>query len=218
MNRLQENFLARTTRRLLIRIADWHLRAAVTDSRVWLSVDRITMTLFALAVALSMVLIPSVRFVADQFEPVETVFTALGATYGTILALVLTLSIIPVERAGEAWSASIVRLYRHDRGTYITFVWLGVCCVASFLLAVLGLANLRVSVVLAACLVVLGISLDVLRWYHGHVCRLLDPEHAVAVGLKKAKSAIDRLNRVVERNARVRSQRPFAKDKRVISR
>ena len=213
MNRLQENFLARTTRRLLIRIADWHLRAAVTDSSVWLSVGRVTMTLVALAVALSIVLIPSVRFVADQFEPVETVFTALGATYGTILALVLTLSIIPVERAGEAWSASIVRLYRHDQGTYITFVWLGVCCVASFLLAVRGLANLRVSVVLAACLVVLGISLDVLRWYHGHVCRLLDPEHAVAVGLKKAKSAIDRLDRVVDRNARMLYWRPFTKEK-----
>ena len=178
-----------------------------------MSVGSVTMTLVGLAIAGSILLIPSVRLVANDFEAVETVFTALGATYGTILALVLTLSIIPIERAGEAWSASIVRLYRHDRGTYITFVWLGVCCVASFLLAVRGLASLRVSVVVAACFVVLGISLDMLRWYHGHVCRLLDPEHAIAVGLKKGKNVIDRLNRVIGRNARVRSGSPFAKEK-----
>ena len=178
-----------------------------------MSVGSVTMTLVGLAIAGCVLLIPSVRLVADDFEAVETVFTALGATYGTILALVLTLSIIPIERAGEAWSASIVRLYRHDRGTYITFVWLGVCCVASFLLAVRGLTSLRVSVVVAACFVVLGISLDVLRWYHGHVCRLLDPEHAVAVGSKKGKKVVDRLKRVVGRNTRIRTGRLFAKEK-----
>lgn len=177
-----------------------------------MSVGSATMTLVGLAIAGWILLIPSVRLVADDFEAVETVFTALGATYGTILALVLTLSIIPIERAGEAWSASIVRLYRHDWGTYITFVWLGVCCVASFLLAVRGLASLRVSVVVAASILVLGISLDVLRWYHGHVCRLLDPEHAVAVGLIKGKKVVDRLKRVIGRNTRIRAGRLFAKE------
>lgn len=213
MNGFSKNFFARAVRRWLIRIADWHLRVAVTDARNRMSVGSATMTLVGLAIAGCILLIPSVRFVTDDFEAVETVFTALGATYGTILALVLTLSVIPIERAGEAWSASIVRLYRHDRGTYITFVWLGVCCVASFLFAVRGLSSLRGSVVLAACFVVLGISLDVLRWYHGHVCRLLDPEHAVAVGLKRGKKVVDRLKRVIGRDTRIRTGRLFANEK-----
>ena len=178
-----------------------------------MSVGSATMTLVGLAIAGCILFIPSVRLVTDDFEAAETVLTALGATYGTILALVLTLSVIPIERAGEAWSASIVRLYRHDRGTYITFVWLGVCCAASFLFAVLGLSSLRGSVVLAACFVVLGISLDVLRWYHGHVCRLLDPEHAVAVGLKRGKKVVDRLKRVIGRDTRIRTGRLFANEK-----
>lgn len=170
------------------------------------------MTLIALVVAASIVLIPSLRSVVDEFEAHETLLTALGATYGTVIALVLTLSVIPVERAGEAWSASIVRLYRHDPGTYLTFVWLGVCCVASFVLAVEDLGNFAVSSVMAASFLVLGISLDVLRGYHSHVCKLLDPEHAVDVGLKKAKGTVDRLNRVVARNARLIAWRPFAEE------
>ena len=213
MNGFSKNFLARAVRRWLIRIADWHLRVAVTDSKNRMSAGRATMTLVGLAIVGCILLIPSVRVVTDDFEAVETVLTALGATYGTILALVLTLSVIPIERAGEAWSASIVRLYRHDRGTYITFVWLGVCCVASFLFAVLGSSSLRGSVVMAACFIVLGISLDVLRWYHGHVCRLLDPEHAVAVGLKRGKKVVDRLKRVIGRDTRIRTGRLFANEK-----
>lgn len=171
------------------------------------------MTLIALVVVAGIALIPSVRAVADEFEALETLLTALGATYGTVIALVLTLSIIPVERAGEAWSASIVRLYRHDPGTYLTFVWLGVCCIGSFVLSVDDLGRFPVSFVLAASFLVLGISLDVLRGYHGHVCRLLDPEHAVDVGLKRAKGTVDRLNRVVARNARMLDWRPFEKEK-----
>ena len=171
-----------------------------------------------LTCAAVIVVIPSVRLAADEFEPLETVLTGLGATYGTVLALVLTLSIIPVQRAGEAWSASILRLYRRDPGTYITFVWLGVCCVGSFLLAVRGVVNSPASFVLAMCFLFLGVSLDVLRWYHDHVCRLLDPEYAVAVELKKAKSRVDRLNRLVRQSARIGSWKPFREKKPSISR
>ena len=213
MDRLQGNFLERACRRVLIRIAERRLRTATSESSIGSGTRRITMTLIALVVAAGIALIPSVRAVADEFEALDTLLTALGATYGTVIALVLTLSIIPVERAGEAWSASIVRLYRHDPGTYMTFVWLGVCCVGSFVLSVDYLGSFPVSFVLAASFLVLGISLDVLRGYHSHVCRLLDPEHAVDVGLTRAKGTVDRLNRVVARNARMLDWRPFAKEK-----
>ena len=212
MGRSQENFLARASRRWLLRIAELHLRTATSEFSIVSGSRKVTMTLIALVVAASIVLIPSIRSVADEFEALETLLTALGATYGTVIALVLTLSIIPVERAGEAWSVSIVRLYRLDSGTHLTFVWLGVCCVASFVLAVDDLGNFAVSSVLAASFLVLGISLDVLRGYHSHVCKLLDPEHAVDVGLKKAKGSVDRLNRIVARNARMIGWRPFAKE------
>ena len=125
---------------------------------------------------------------------------------------------MPVQRAGEAWSASILRLYRFDKFTYITFVSLGVLCVTSFALPPLVPDLVPVSVILAASLALLGAGLDLLRAYHAHVCRLLDPQYAVKTGLKEAKTAQDRLNRIVRQNAWLRHRRPFMKPKPASSR
>ena len=175
--------------------------------------SRAAITPFATLVAACLILVPAIRTAADQFEPVETILSGLGATYGTILALALTLSLIPIQRAGEAWSASILRLYRRDRVTHVTFVFLGVLCVTSFAFAVRGPAVVPVSFILAASLALLGLGLDLLRWYHAHVCRLLDPQRAVMVGLKEAKRAQDRLSRAVRRNSWLRHRKLFTKRK-----
>ena len=164
---------------LFFRLIEWHLRLALTAPRVPSRVSRAAISLFAVLVAACVILVPPIRAAADQFEPIETVLVGLGATYGTILALALTLSLTPIQRAGEAWSASILRLYRRDRVTHATFVSLGVLCVTSFALAVRGPVVVPVSFILAASLALLGFGLDLLRGYHAHVCRLLDPQHAV---------------------------------------
>lgn len=197
----------------MFRLLDWHLRLALTARPVPFRVSRAAITLFATLVAACLILVPPIRTAADQFEPVETVLTGLGATYGTILALALTLSLTPIQRAGEAWSASILRFYRRDRATHVTFAILGVLCVTSFAFAALGPAVVPVSFILAASLALLGFGLDLLRWYHAHVCRLLDPQRAVMVGLKEAKHAQDRLDRVVRRNSWLRHHKPFTKRK-----
>ncbi len=163
-------------------------------------------SLFGCATAAGVLFIPQIRGAADAFQPLEAILSQLGATYGTILALVLTLSIIPIQRAGEVWSPSIIRFYRRDPVTYVTFVMLGIFCVVSFLLAVRGLAGLPVSVVLAFSLAILGISLDLLRWYHGHVCQLLDPTYAVGLALKHVKQVIDERRTLVTRVARLQHQ------------
>ena len=184
----------------------WQLRAVLLTQRVRSWIGGAFVSLFAFAIAAAVLLVSEFRSTADAFQPLEAILSQLGATYGTILALVLTLSIIPIQRAAEVWSSSIVRLYRRDPSTYVTFVALGVCCAASFLLAVRGLAALPVSMVLAFSLSVLGINLDLLRWYHGHVCRLLDPIHAVSLALNEAKEAIDKAKALVTRIARTQHQ------------
>jgi hypothetical protein len=158
--------------------------------RAWLGAAAISLISFPIAAAI--LIVPQLRAKVDNFQPLESVLAQLGATYGAILALVLTLSIIPIQRAAEAWSSSIIRLYRRDRATHITFVWLGVLCVVSFALAVRGLFSVPVSWVLASSLAFLGISVDILRWYHGRVCHLLDPDNAVGIILKEAKQEVDR--------------------------
>lgn len=185
------------------KVVQWGLRATLINRRLRAWAGSVAVSLFAFAIAAGVLLIPSIRTVADTFQPLESILSQLGATYGTILALVLTLSIIPIQRAGEVWSPFIVRLYRRDPVTYITFVALGIFCVASFVLAVRGLGGISVSSVLAMSLAVLGISLDMLRWYHGHVCQLLDPTHAVSLSVRQVKRTIDELKELVVRVAKL---------------
>lgn len=182
------------------------LRLAVFNRRLRVWMGGVAVSLFGFATAGAVLWVPQIRIVVDAFQPLEAILSQLGATYGTILALILTLSIIPIQRAGEVWSPSIVRLYRSDPVTYITFVALGVFCTASFLLAVRGLAGIPVSIVLACSLVILGISLDILRWYHGHVCQLLDPTHAVSMASRQVKRTIDQTKSLVTRIARHQHQ------------
>lgn len=175
--------------------------------RAW--VGGTAVTLFASGAAATVLLVPHFRSKMDGFEPIEAVLSQLGATYGTILALVLTLSLIPIQRAAEVWSPSIVQLYRRDFATYVTFVTLGIFCAASFFLSVRGLF-MPSSMVLSLALVTLGISLDLLRWYHGHVCRLLNPVHAIGLELTEAKRTIDRIRSHVTRISRMKHQSLFA--------
>jgi hypothetical protein len=187
-------------------IVQWRLRLAIVSPMVCGWVISIAISLFAFVIAIAVLVLPSLRTAVNDFQPLEAILAQLGATYGTILALVLTLSIIPIQRAGEVWSVSIIRLYRRDPITHLTFVFLGVFCAASFLLAVRGLAGIPVSIVFGLSLAILGISLDMLRWYHGHVCQLLDPTYAVGLALKRAKRAIDQTKTLVERVSRLQYQ------------
>lgn len=206
MNCLKQR-LAQTRRRYAnywrTQIVQWRLRLGLFGRRARAGFGASAVSLFSVAISAAILIFPQLRATVDSFQPLEAVLSQLGATYGTILALVLTLSIIPIQRAAEVWSPSIVRLYRRDPVTYVTFVALGIFCAASFLLAVRGAFPAPVSVVLSLSLAVLGISLDMLRWYHGHVCRLLDPTHAVCLALKKTKQAISRTQTQVTRISRL---------------
>ena len=167
---------------------------------------RVAITIFGLITATVLLCLQPFRIVIDDFKPLEAILAPLGATYATILALVLTLSIIPIQRAAEVWSPSIVHLYRRDPATHVTFIVLGIFCIACFTFAVRGLVGIPVSVTLACALATLGISLDLLRWYHGHVCQLLDPTHAVQIELQQAKQIINRTQSRVTRIARLQYQ------------
>lgn len=168
-------------------------------------------------ISAAILFVPQLHTAIDNFQPLESVFSQIGATYGTILALVLTLSLIPIQRAAEVWSSSIVRLYRRDPVTYLTFMSLGVCCTASFLLSVRGLLLVPVSVLMVLSLTALALNLDLLRWYHGHVCRLLDPDHAVGLASEETKRVINRTATQVTRISKLQHDLLDAEQKREVS-
>ena len=175
------------------RMSGWFLRLTVFLRKLRTVAARVAIMLSGLVASAGLLCIPEVRKVVNDFKPLEGILAQLGATFGTILALVLTLSITPIQRAGEVWSPSIIRLYRRDRATHVSFVTLGIFCIACFVFAIRGLAGIQVSVALAGAVLMLGIGLDLLRWYHGHVCQRLDPIYAVQLEFQRAKETIDRI-------------------------
>jgi hypothetical protein len=183
------------------KVVQWRLRVVPIWRKSRAGIGSIAITLFAIAAGFSALYFPKPRETLNAFQPIEAILSQLGATFGTIFALLLTLSIIPIQRAAETWSPSIVRLYRRDPSTYITFIVLGVLCAASFMFAVKGLADIPSSIILAVAFGALGLSLDLLRWYQGHVCQLLDPAQAVGLTTRYARQTIDRIQGLVTRVA-----------------
>jgi len=176
-------------------LASLWLRTIMLWRRTATATGTVVITMIAVMAGAAVFYFPAARAALDAYQGVDTVLIALGATFGTILALVLTLSIIPVQRAADVWSPSIIRLYRRDKLTHFTFIILGIFCVANFLLSVTGLVGISSSVVLVTAIVVLGLSLDLLRWYHRHICQLLDPAYAVETVTKYARQSIDRIQK-----------------------
>ena len=201
----------------LIWVASLRLRTIMLWRRTATATGTVVITMIAVAAGAAVFYFPAARAALDAYQAVDTILIALGATFGTILALVLTLSIIPVQRAADVWSPSIIRLYRRDKLTHFTFIILGIFCAASFLLSVTGLVGISSSVVLVTAIVVLGLSLDLLRWYHRHICQLLDPAYAVETVTKYARQSIDRIQKSVTHVAKVQYRALTSEQKKEVN-
>ena len=99
---------------LMTQLVHWRLRLVLFGRRLRAWLGALAISLFSFVIGAAILVVPQLRATIDSFQPLEAILSQLGATYGTILALVLTLSIIPIQRAAEVWSSSIVRLYRRD--------------------------------------------------------------------------------------------------------
>jgi hypothetical protein len=66
------------------------------------------------ALLAGILMLPQAQEALRKFQNYHDVFVAAGGLIGTMLALVFSLSIIPVQRAVETFTASISRLYRED--------------------------------------------------------------------------------------------------------
>jgi hypothetical protein len=103
---------------------------------------------------------------------------ATAGILGTMYALVASISAIPIQRAADALTPSVVRLYRKDRLLALILAILSLACVFT-LLAGAPVLNLEPYQTLAAAVLALGVSLDLIRWYQRHIADLLDPRRAI---------------------------------------
>lgn len=118
-------------------------------------------------------------------------FIAIGSTLITILILTYSLALLPIQRSIESFSKSISFIYRSDKTTTIVFIIISTFAIASFLFGLnIKLFHATTFHYLLLTILLIGITLDLLRWYHQRITKLLEPENAIKILVKKTFSFI----------------------------
>jgi hypothetical protein len=89
-----------------------------------------------------------------------------AAIIGGALALILSLSIIPAQRAAETFSPAILQLYAQDRWLVIAFLALVTAATGSVLLGTNFMPSLDARIPIGIQFLLLGISFDALRMFY----------------------------------------------------
>jgi hypothetical protein len=122
---------------------------------------------------------------------------------GTALALVLSLSIVPAQKAADVFSTAILRLYARDRTTLAVFTLLSCAALLSLMFGTGWAFSLSIRYSLAGQLVLLGLSLDALRAFYARALSLLDPATALSLVMRECELYIRRTSDSIDRLVRV---------------
>ncbi len=141
------------------------------------------------------------------------ILSTMGATFGTILALVFTLSIIPIQKAGEVWSASIMKAYKEDKSIYFVFVSFSILTFGSFTLAYADTQYVSSLNRVLIMNIMIGIGLDLLRWHYKLIIDLLNPENAILKIKENSIKTLNRIDKLITKHAKLSSIRLSNKEK-----
>lgn len=140
-----------------------------------------------------------------QIESFDSIFLAIGGLIGTILALVLTLSIIPIQHAADNFTQSIIRLYREDRLSRYVFTGLSIFCIASFLMIFVKDIICDKVILLIIGFLIVAFSFDLLRFYHRHIIDLLGTDIGITKLCNRTKQKITWFQKRVSFLAKIKS-------------
>jgi len=178
-------------------------RAQQTTGRVGrralVNSNRFAATIFAIIVCVLFLLL------AQDLNTLKTseVHLTCAQVIGAALALILSLSIIPAQRAAEAFSPAILKLYAQDRWLVAAFVILAATTTLSVLLGTNFLPRMDARISISAQLILLGISFDALRLFFGRALDLLVPQTAIQLVIRECTKLLNRVSQIVEKLARL---------------
>jgi hypothetical protein len=124
---------------------------------------------------------------------------------GAALALILSLSIIPAQRAAEAFSSAVLKLYAQDRWLVGAFLILALATTGSVLLGTNFFPGMDPRISLGIQFLLLGVSFDALRIFYRRTLDLLIPQTAIELVLRECTKLLNRVSRLVEKLARLQA-------------
>ena len=192
--------VAKWRRQILLRL--YKAREALGNrarrSLSWIS--RFLATLVALIVSAALVTFSS-QLIWES--PDGGIHFASSGIIATALALLLSISIVPAQKAAEAFSTAILALYKSDRTLVLVFSALSGLAILSLVMGTGWTFGLSTRHAVAVQVVFLGAALDSLRAFYSRSLDLLVP--AVALGLvnRRCANSIQSNTRKVERLSRL---------------
>lgn len=134
---------------------------------------------------------------------VSEVHLASAGIIGTALALVLSLSVVPAQKAADFFSSAVLRLYARDRTTLGVFTLLSCAALISLLFGTGWAFSVSARYTLAFQLVLLGTSLDALRIFYNRALNLLDPATALSLVRSECERHVARTSNDIEQLVRI---------------
>jgi hypothetical protein len=171
----------------------WIRKARISSA---INVSRFSATLLSIVVTLLF------WFFADaEAKDIKASETHLAAAQiiGAALALVLSLSIIPAQRAAELFSFTVLKLFAKDRILISVFLVLVATTLLSLLLGTRWANSLDAKTSLAIQFILLGISFDALRQFYVSTLGLLAPESAIQKLVQDTQAHIRSMRRVADK-------------------
>jgi hypothetical protein len=118
---------------------------------------------------------------------------------GAALALVLSLSIIPAQRAAELFSISVLKLFAKDRALIIVFLVLVASTMLSLLLGSSWINRLDAKASLSIQFILLGLSFDALRYFYVSTLDLLAPGSTIKRIVDESKRQSRSIGRIADK-------------------
>jgi hypothetical protein len=171
------------SRRLCFRALLFLWRCRFTLIKIWQRALRVMgasmATLAGLAIAVVFACSLPQAFLDNPNFRMSEVHLACAGIIGTALALVLTLSIVPAQKAADVFSSAILNLYARDWQLLFVFAVLSFLALVSVLFGTNWTFNISARYTLAAQFVILGVALDALRFFYKRALELLLPAKAL---------------------------------------
>jgi len=151
------------------------------------------------------------------FGTAGDVHLACATLIGTALVLVLTLSIIPAQRAAEAFSSAILRLSARDRYLHFAVGCLGVLTLVSLLFGMACKFGLSDRYALALQILLVGATVDLVRRFYRRTLDLLEPSTALRLVLDECTHYISTRETKINRLARIYALRAETRTEPVVN-
>ena len=124
---------------------------------------------------------------------------------GAALALILSLSIIPAQRAAEAFSPAVLKLYAQDRWLVSAFLILAFATMGSVFLGTNLFPQMDPRISIGVQFLLLGVSFDALRMFYRRTLDLLIPQTAIQLVIRECTKLLNRVSQLVEKRARLQA-------------